>query len=207
MTDESIDVTPRRKPVQARSRERVDAILRHAAAIFHENGVDGTSMSAIARQSDMSLASLYRYFPNKAAIVHAIAEGHVEKMERALREKLPQLGLDEAIEVLIEQFYTFYRTEPAYSAIWSGVEAMPELRDLDLRELYNNASDLDARLQQEYPNLPDDRRWNASLLLPRAAGSILRLAATLPDQQGRQLVGELKVMTQAYVAELIRQER
>src|SRR5690554_7454927 len=81
MTDESIDVTPRRKPVQARSRERVDAILRHAAAIFHENGVDGTSMSAIARQSDMSLASLYRYFPNKAAIVHAIAEGHVEKME------------------------------------------------------------------------------------------------------------------------------
>ncbi|WP_289100863.1 hypothetical protein [uncultured Marinobacter sp.] len=79
-------------------------------------------------------------------------------MERALREKLPQLGLD-------------------------------------------------ARLQQEYPDLPDDRRWNASLLLPRAAGSILRLAATLPDQQGRQLVGELKVMTQAYVAELIRQER
>jgi len=128
-------------------------------------------------------------------------------MERALREKLPQLGLDEAIEVLIEQFYTFYRTEPAYSAIWSGVEAMPELRDLDLRELYNNASDLDARLQQEYPDLPDDRRWNASLLLPRAAGSILRLAATLPDQQGRQLVGELKVMTQAYVAELTHQER
>src|SRR5690554_6434197 len=79
-------------------------------------------------------------------------------MERALREKLPQLGLD-------------------------------------------------ARLQQEYPDLPDDRRWNASLLLPRAAGSILRLAATLTDQQGRQLVGELKVMTQAYVAELIRQER
>ena len=64
--------------------------------------------------------------------------------------------------MLIEQFYTF-RTEPAYSAIWSGVEAMPELQDLDLRELYNNASDLDARLQQEYPNLPDDRRWNASL--------------------------------------------
>lgn len=142
MTDESIDVTPRRRPVQARSRERVGNILSHAAAIFHENGVDGTSMSAIARQSGMSLASLYRYFPNKAAIVHAIAEGHVEKMETALREKLPELSLHDAVDVLIDQFYDFYRTEPAYSAIWSGVESMPELRELDLRELYSNARDL-----------------------------------------------------------------
>ena len=85
MTDESIDVSPRRRPVQARSRERVNTILHHAAGIFHEQGVDSTSMSAIARQSGMSLASLYRYFPNKAAIVHAIAERHVEKMEQALR--------------------------------------------------------------------------------------------------------------------------
>ena len=70
----TVDVTPRRQPVQARSRERVNNILQHAAAIFHEVGVDATSMSAIARQSDMSLASLYRYFPNKAAIVKAIAD-------------------------------------------------------------------------------------------------------------------------------------
>ncbi|HLV77498.1 MAG TPA: TetR/AcrR family transcriptional regulator [Marinobacter sp.] len=207
MTDESIDVTPRRTPVQARSRKTVNAILRHAADIFHDSGVDGTSMSAIARQAGISLASLYRYFPNKAAVVHAVAEGHVDKMERALRERLPELSLDDAIEVLIDQFYTFYRTEPAYSAIWSGVEAMPELRKLDLRELYSNAQDLDARLKQEYPGLPEERRWHACLLLPRAAGSILRLAATLPEEQGSQLVAELKVMTHAYLAALVHQER
>ena len=207
MTDESIDVTPRRRPVQARSRERVTNILHHAALIFHHSGVDGTSMSAIARQSGMSLASLYRYFPNKAAIVHAIAERHVEKMESALREKLPQLSIHDAVDVLIDQFYDFYRTEPAYSAIWSGVEAMPELRELDLRELYSNARDLDARLSQEYPELSEHRRWTASLMLPRSAGSILRLAATLPELQGRQLVAELKCMARAYLTELIRQDR
>ncbi len=203
MTDESVDVAPRRRPVQARSRERVDTILSHAAAIFHEVGVDAASMSAIARQSGMSLASLYRYFPNKAAIVHAIAEQHVEKMERALRERLQQLGLIDAVDVLIDEFYRFYRTEPAYSAIWSGVEAMPELRDLDLRELYSNARDLDARLKEECPQIPDDRRWTASLLLPRSAGTILRLAVTLPEDQARQLVEELKCMARAYVRELV----
>ncbi len=204
MTDETIDVAPRRRPVQARSRERVNAILHHAAAIFDEIGVDGASMSAIARQSGMSLASLYRYFPNKAAIVHALAERHVEKMEAALRDRLPELSLTEAVGVLIDYFYEFYQTEPAYTAIWSGVEAMPELRDLDLRELYSNARDLDARLAQECPQIPKDRRWTASLLLPRCAGNILRLAVTLPKAQGDQLVEELKCMANAYVRELVR---
>ena len=207
MTDESIDVSPRRRPVQARSRERVNTILHHAAGIFHEQGVDSTSMSAIARQSGMSLASLYRYFPNKAAIVNAIAERHVEKMEQALRAKLPQLSLSDAVDVLIDLFYDFYRTEPAYSAIRSGVEAMPELRQLDLRELYSNARDLDARLQEEYPDLPADRRWTASLLLPRSAGTILRLAATLPDEQGVLLVQEMKTMARAYLDNLVAQDR
>lgn len=201
---ESIDVKPRRKPVQARSRERVDAILSHAAQIFNELGVDGTSMSAIARQSGMSLASLYRYYPNKAAIVKAIAEGQVEKMEQALRDRLAEISVDEAVDVLIDLFYEFYRTEPAYSAIWSGVESMPELRELDLRELYTNARDLDAKLGEACPHIPAERRWTACLLLPRSAGTILRLAATLPEDQGLGLVAELKCMARAYLTQLIK---
>lgn len=203
MTDESIDVTPRRRPVQARSRERVNSILRHAAVIFHEVGVDATSMSAIARQSNMSLASLYRYFPNKTAIVKAIAEGHVTRMESALRDRLETLDLMDAVDVLIDQFYEFYRNEPAYSAIWSGVESMPELRELDIRELYSHARDMDARLKRECPHIPDDRRWTASLMLPRSAGTILRLAATLPEQQAHSMIAELKCMARSYLAGLV----
>ncbi len=44
-------------------------------------------------------------------------------------------------------------------------------------------------------------------MLPRSAGSILRLAATLPEHQGCQLVTELKCMARAYLAELIRQDK
>lgn len=202
-SEAGVDVTPRRKPVQARSRERVNSILHHATAIFHDIGVDATSMSAIARQSDMSLASLYRYFPNKTAIVKAIAERHVEKVETALRDRLGETSLADAVDVLVDLFYEFYRNEPAYSAIWSGVEAMPELRELDLRELYSHAHDLDARLQLEFPQLDEDRRWTASLMLPRSAGSILRLAVTLPEDQAKNLVAELKGMMTAYVHALM----
>ncbi len=202
MTDDNIDVKPRRTPVQARSRERVSSILRHAADIFNEVGVDGTSMSAIARKSDMSLASLYRYYPNKAAIVQAIAETHVARMEQELRDRLAETAVEDAVDVLIDLYYDFYRNEPAYSAIWSGVESMPELRELDLRELYTNARDLDERFKQEFPHLPDARRWSASLLLPRATGTMLRLAVTLPEDEADNLVEEIKSMARAYLLQL-----
>lgn len=203
MTDEQTDVTPRRRPVQARSRERVTNILSHAAAIFHEVGVDATSMSAIARKSGMSLASLYRYFPNKTAIVKAIAEGHVSRMDAVLKARLDTPNLLDALDELIDLFYEFYRDEPAYSAIWSGVQSMPELRELDIRELYNHAGDLDTRLRELCPHIPEERRWTASVMLPRSAGTILRLAATMPEAEARLLVKELKCMARAYLAELI----
>ena len=73
-----------------------------------------------------------------------------------------------------------------------------------MRELYSNARDLDARLQEEFPQLDGDRRWPASLMLPRSAGSILRLAVTLPDHQASRLVDELKGMVAAYMKALVR---
>ena len=204
--NDQVDVMPRRQPVQARSRERVSKILNHAAKIFNDVGVDSTSMSAIARASDMSLASLYRYFPNKAAIVKAIAEQQVERMEEMLRVRLREVEPENAASVLIDLFYEFYRTEPAYAAIWSGVESMPELRELDLKELYNNAKDLDARIAEFAPHVPAARRRAASLLMPRSCGTILRLAITLPKEEGDSLVAELKAMASSYLHHLVMEQ-
>ena len=105
-------------------------------------------------------------------------------------------------EFYLDFYYDFYRNEPGYAAIWSGVEAMPELRELDFQELYHNARDVDARLKQVFPHLSDTRRWNASLLLPRSTGSMLRLAVTLPETEATQLIAEIKRMARAYLKEL-----
>ncbi|PAV26969.1 TetR family transcriptional regulator [Tamilnaduibacter salinus] len=197
---EQNDLAPRRRPVQARSRERVEAILSHAASMITEKGVDGVSMSAIARSSEMSLASLYRYFPNKSAIVCALAEDHVERMEQAMREQLHRLTPADVVDTLIDLYYDFYCNEPAYRAIWTGVESMPELQALDLRELHTNARDLYEWLTHHFPDSPEDRRWSASLMVPRAAGTILRLAMTLPESEADRLLSELKRMIHQYLA-------
>lgn len=201
MVDVSV-LAPRRQPVQARSIERVSRILAEAASLISEVGLEATSMSAIARRTEMSLASLYRYFPNKTALLQAIAERHVRRLEQTLRDLLPALDLNNGVNELIDVYARFYRTEPGYKEIWSSVGAIPELQALDLQELHANARDIQVRIRGLFPELDARRAWLASLLLPRACGTILRLGMTLSEEDAQGLNDELKAMVRAYLRDL-----
>lgn len=55
----------------ARRREIVEA----ARAVFAERGFSGTSMAALVAATGISTGTLYHYFPSKAELVAAVAEG------------------------------------------------------------------------------------------------------------------------------------
>lgn len=50
------------------------AILESASALFSAHGVEKTSMDSIAERADISIASLYNYFPSKDLLLSAIIE-------------------------------------------------------------------------------------------------------------------------------------
>src|SRR5581483_12103576 len=62
----------RRLPQQARGQRRIDAILDAAEAVLVEAGFEGLTTNAIAKHAEMSIGSLYQFFPNKEAIVEAM---------------------------------------------------------------------------------------------------------------------------------------
>jgi AcrR family transcriptional regulator len=67
------DVTPRpAKPV--RDGLRRDEIVAAARACVVRHGFHAASMAQIAAEARMSVGQIYRYFPNKEAIIHAIVE-------------------------------------------------------------------------------------------------------------------------------------
>ncbi len=58
---------------------RREVILRAAAALFAERqDVEAVSVDALAARAGVAKATLYRYFPSKAAIVQALREEHGE---------------------------------------------------------------------------------------------------------------------------------
>jgi AcrR family transcriptional regulator len=87
--------------------ERREAILERAAALFRENGFAGTSIEDVARDLDMSKATVYYYIPSKAVLLAMIADRAMsralEKMERVAEIPDPMERLKELIR---HQVYT-----------------------------------------------------------------------------------------------------
>jgi AcrR family transcriptional regulator len=70
----------RRVPRQARSQQTVDCILEAATRVFRREGFRGTT-NRVAAEAGVSIGSLYEYFPNKQALLAALAERHVALAE------------------------------------------------------------------------------------------------------------------------------
>lgn len=66
--------TARRTPRQQRSREIVDSILEAGRRLLAEGGEAALTTNRIAERAGVSVGSLYRYFPNKEAVVAAICD-------------------------------------------------------------------------------------------------------------------------------------
>jgi AcrR family transcriptional regulator len=78
----------RRRPRQQRSRAIVDSILEAGRRLLAESGESALTTNRIAERAGVSVGSLYRYFPNKEAVVAAICDDHtgqdVEEVRAAM---------------------------------------------------------------------------------------------------------------------------
>jgi AcrR family transcriptional regulator len=73
--------TRRRQPLQSRSRGTVAAILLAAARVFRR---ERATTNRIAAEAGVGIGSLYEYFPNKQALLQALAVRHLELAESGL---------------------------------------------------------------------------------------------------------------------------
>jgi AcrR family transcriptional regulator len=73
-------VHARRRPVQRRSRETVEAVLDGVVRVLERYGVGGVTTNRIAEAAGVSIGSVYQYFPDKLAIFDALHDRHVERI-------------------------------------------------------------------------------------------------------------------------------
>jgi AcrR family transcriptional regulator len=131
--------TPRRTPIQARSRARVDAILDAADAVFLERGFGAATTNHVAARAGTSIGSLYRFFPDKDALLVALAERYGERfmaMATALTDPAEEVTLAERVGRGIDTFNTFLVANPGFRtlldqadhpALRAGAEAQNQL--------------------------------------------------------------------------------
>jgi AcrR family transcriptional regulator len=80
--------TPRKRPKQSRSLATVEAILTATTHILTEDGYDQLTTNRVAERAGVSIGSLYQYFPNKDALIFALAEYHANEMAKLAQHHL-----------------------------------------------------------------------------------------------------------------------
>ncbi len=94
----------RRSPRQARARVTIAAILEAAARILEEGGLDGFTTNHVAERAGVGVATLYQYFPDKEAIVLAIAEQERDRLTQTLAQILaraPEAGREATVRAIV----------------------------------------------------------------------------------------------------------
>jgi AcrR family transcriptional regulator len=127
--DPSAEGTPpaallRRVPQQDRGQRRVDRILDAAAAVIAEVGVEGASTNAIAARAQTSVGSLYQFFPNKDAVVQALAARYAAGFERlkdrVMAVEVADLPLDAMMRGIVEPIAAYCDANPAYRHVFAA---------------------------------------------------------------------------------------
>ncbi|MEO6826254.1 MAG: TetR/AcrR family transcriptional regulator [Microbacteriaceae bacterium] len=120
----------RAEPVQRRSTARLDALLDAVAVIVDEIGFDRITTGVVAERAHASIGTVYRYFPDRLALLNALRGRAVQRFRKLVLEKVhdgEQVEVADAVGSAIDAFVQMHRTEPGFRVIqFEGATAAPE---------------------------------------------------------------------------------
>lgn len=92
------------EPQQARSRESTRKLLKAAAEVLGQHGLEGTTIPRIAQHAGLTPGAVYRRFPDKDALLEAVIIGILERQEERARMALtPEMVRQIPLAVFAEQ--------------------------------------------------------------------------------------------------------
>jgi len=191
-------ISLRRMPSQERSRARVEHMLNCAISVIAEKGSEAMTMSEVARLAGVSIGSLYQYFPDKSAIIRALAEHYGAECLKCIEKSLASAetldALCAALGELIDIYYGLFLAEPVIRDINSAIGADKSLRDMEIAESRRSGAVLSDALCRVAPDCDRQRAAAACFLIMHLGESTMRLAISTGPEEGAKLVETYKHM-------------
>lgn len=122
---------PRKRPRQQRSERTRDQILEAAVQVFARHGYAHGTTNRIAQRADISIGSLYQYYPNKDAILMDLASRHLDAGVAATAERLETgaiASVNDALRDIIAATIDNHRQDPGFLRVL--IEQAPRSREL-----------------------------------------------------------------------------
>ena len=113
----------RNEPVQARSTARLAALLDAAAHVVDEIGYERLTTAMVAERAGASIGTVYRYFPDRIAVLQSLAARNAERTgDRVLAELSDRRHADwrAALASAVDVFIEAFRHEPGFASLRYG---------------------------------------------------------------------------------------
>src|SRR5262245_9975481 len=92
-------VLQRKKPTQPRARATIETIFEATAQIIERDGIAALNTNRIVERAGVSIGTLYEYFPNKEAILIAMARKRLAEDERLVRQALAAAEAEQGVSL------------------------------------------------------------------------------------------------------------
>jgi AcrR family transcriptional regulator len=150
----------RNEPVQARSTARLAGLLDAAAAVIDELGYERLTTAMVAERAGASIGTVYRYFPDRIAVLQALAARNLERtLERTVVEINDTANATwvDALSAAFGVFVDAFRNEAGFRSLRVGdvIDLRPAPNDRTFNSVV--ADRLRAALVTRF-DLPDDEK-------------------------------------------------
>jgi AcrR family transcriptional regulator len=198
-------------PRQSRSQQTLDLILDTAAELFVEAGYETTTTNAIAEKAGISIGTLYRYFPDKDAVLKALADRYQQQshllFETLFVEDARYLPPEVLLDRLIDPFLSLYRKYPVYAHILLGADVSADIAAV--------SSDMEAEMiagmadffRMLAPHLDKKRAHLVAVVSKAVVKLLISLVLASQDAQYQaDVTREVKQMLLGYLGPVLRPE-
>ncbi len=210
-TDEAPDAY-RRRPRQSRGQKRVELLLDAAATVIATSGIEAATAEAIAAQARTAKGSLYQFFPNRDAVLAALALRYADEMraihERAFPMDSHGMPLDRLIDRIVKPLAEFHDRNPAFRRVFASNDGpVDDTRSAPARlrsQLFDSFVDrLDVLFASRNPKLPSRDRRRAALVAASVGQSVLARRARAQAADKKPLMDDLRRLLLVYLQPLL----
>jgi len=198
----------RRVPRQERGRVRVEKILDAAADVIASTGVEAATTNAIAAQAQTSVGSLYQFFPNKEAIVDALAARFNAELRRindeAMSPESPDVSLQTLVDRVVTALLRFHQENPAYRHVYQAThrpDGAPGDKEAELHKAVTHR--VEQLLEARAPQMPSYAKHLHATIAVLSVHALLGFAMTASPMMQTGIVDELKAMIVTYLSDAI----
>lgn len=192
----------RRVPVQGRSVARVQRMLDACAELVDEVGYEGLTTTLLAERAEVAIGSVYQFFPDKRAIVQALAMRNMDAYLQSLSERFAGATFEhwwDGVDSAIDAYIDMHRSVPGFRTLHFGDVVDLHLLDADQD---NNAviAERLAGLLVAHFGLADRTRLRFAVQIAvEAADALVKLAFRRHPAGDAAVIAEAKALIREYL--------